>query len=98
MGFVRLNSHMTCPLKGGGVKLGGGKSPAVLGRRDEADDESARRAAEGNGEEAQLVGGSGNCRGDGPEQASAAEAADAGNAVAHFDASGAGDEGAGGAD
>ena len=37
--------------------LGGGRNPAVLGRRDGADDESSRRAVEGDGQEDHVVGG-----------------------------------------
>ena len=37
--------------------LGGGRIPAVLGRRDGADDEGTRRVAEGHGQEDHLVGG-----------------------------------------
>ena len=44
--------------------LGSGRNPAVLGRRDGADDESSRRAAEGDGEEDHLVGGGRDHRGD----------------------------------
>src|SRR5271157_589988 len=49
--------------------LGGGRNPAVLSRRDGADDESSRRVVEGHGEEDHLVGGGGNHRGDGPNHA-----------------------------
>src|ERR1051325_961681 len=54
--------------------LGGGRNPAVLSRRDGADDESPRRAAEGNGEEDHLVGGGGDCGRDGPDDAPMARA------------------------
>lgn len=52
----------------------GGQNPAVLGRRDGADDEAARRAVEGNGEEDHLVGGGGDHRGDGSDDAALAQA------------------------
>ena len=55
--------------------LGSGRNPAVLSRRDGADDESSRRAAEGDGEEDHLVGGGRNHRGDGSDDAAVAGAA-----------------------
>src|SRR6476646_79286 len=71
-------SHVICPLWSAGVKLGSGRIPAVLSRRDGADDESSRRAVEGDGEEDHLVGGGGNHRGDGPDDAAVAGATRAG--------------------
>ena len=44
--------------------LGGGRNPAVLRRRNGADDETTRRAVEGDGEEDHLVGGGRDHRGD----------------------------------
>src|SRR5690242_2158590 len=55
--------------------LGSGRNPAVLCRRDGADDEGSRRAAESHGEEDHLVGGGGNHRGDGSDDAAVARAA-----------------------
>src|SRR5438093_12125123 len=54
--------------------LGGGQNPAVLSRRDGADDESSRCAVEGEGEEGHVVGGGGNHRGDGSDDAAMAGA------------------------
>src|SRR3954464_7440671 len=55
--------------------LGRGRNPAVLSRGDGADDESSRRAIEGDGEEDHLVGGGGNYWGDGSDDATVAGAA-----------------------
>src|SRR6266545_6975208 len=44
--------------------LGGGQNPAVLSRRDGADDEGSRRAIEGDGEEDHVVGSGGDPGGD----------------------------------
>src|SRR5450759_4555717 len=50
------------------------QNPAVLRRRDGADDESSRRAVEGDGEEDHLVGGGRDHRGDGSDDAALAGA------------------------
>src|SRR3954452_18112382 len=55
--------------------LGSGRNPAVLRRGDGADDDSSRRAIEGDGEEDHLVGGGGNYWGDGSNDATVAGAA-----------------------
>jgi hypothetical protein len=47
----------------------GGRNPAILSRRNGADDESSRRAFEGLGEEDHLVGGGRNHRGKGSDDA-----------------------------
>src|ERR1700719_5244238 len=60
------------------VMLGSGRNPAVLRRRDGADDESSRRAVEGYGEKDHLVGGGRNHRSDGSDHAPVAGAAGAG--------------------
>src|ERR1035438_1013602 len=71
---------MTCPRALWRVTLGSGRNPAIFSRRDGADDEGTRRVTEGDGEEDHLVGGGGNHRGDGPDDA-AVEGADGGRGL-----------------
>src|ERR1017187_7416598 len=49
--------------------LGGGRNPAVLSRRDGADDEGTRRVVEGDGQEDHMVVGGGNSGGNGSDDA-----------------------------
>jgi hypothetical protein len=51
------------------VKLGVGTQANVFELRNGADDETTRRAIEGDGEEDQLVGCGGDHRSDGPDYA-----------------------------
>src|SRR4051812_22750830 len=52
--------------------LGSGRNPAVVRRRDGADDESSRRTAEGHGQEDYLVGCGRDCWGHRSDDASVA--------------------------
>src|SRR5580692_311844 len=58
-----------CPQERRRVRLGSGRSPAILSRRDGADDEGTRRVTESDGEEDHLVGGGGNHRRERPNDA-----------------------------
>src|SRR6266849_10401233 len=64
---------MNCPLlKSQWTKLRGGHPSAVLRGGNGADDETARRAVESDGEEDHLVGGSRDHRGEGSDNAAMA--------------------------
>src|ERR1035437_3202549 len=81
----RLSVSLVCELSGrvhtrvvrmagGGVMLGSERNPAVLRRRDGADDESSRRVIEGEGQEDHLVGGGGDYRSERPDDEAVAGA------------------------